>query len=840
MADPTHTYTRLPGKLQEELGISRNEYDGSRKSRNGPGRRKEQRKAARVEKKTKHVPTKRAAPGGGIPITASERECSTIVVKQPPVKSTSVQTKPIKSILKASKHQPIPSPPSSPPPKIARHVKDKLVKDDAEIAALEKALGVKASSKLPKSFEDDGLDELIEGLDGDVDALEARLGNRKKPEGYDWLEKKRRKMQAAVETEEISTNEGIFDQDVVEEGDSLDGSQDSGISDNDSGEENMTISEDLNEIGGEDEDGSDLEPSKATRQPKENPYVAPSMTANNITFAKYVPPSLRKSGPSQSEDLSRLRKQIQGLLNRLSEANMLSIVGEIEKLYQTNPRQHVSATILDVLLALLSDPSSLQDTFMILHAGLIAALFKTVGTEFGAQAIQRINAEFSHYYEIYNDRDMVDKRLLNLINVIAELYNFQVISSALIYDLIRQFLTELSETNTQLLLKIFRLAGPQLRQDDPSSLKAIVQLLQHQMTKTGEQAISTKIKFMMETMNDLKNNRLKTGIAASSISSEHIIRMKKTLGTLNQKRIKASEPLRIRLKDLHESDRRGKWWLVGSSYKDEGQDDVIQEANGWREKHDEIEGVSLQGDAAGELLQLAKEQRMNTSVRQSIFIAIMSATDYNDAYLRLKKFRLKKSQELEIPKVLIHCAKSEKVYNPFYTLLARKICSDRKLRMAFQFSLWDLFKQMDEAEEETVDENDREEDNLSLRAVVNLARMFGGLIAEGGLGLGVLKNLNLGYLQPKTRIFIEILLVTTILQSQTAAGGARHEASVREIFLKPKEMPEMARGLRWFLKKTVSKSDIAGSEEDKEVIKWGCKIARSALKGVMSEMLYDV
>ena len=50
-----------------------------------------------------------------------------------------------------------------------------------------------------------------------------------------------------------------------------------------------------------------------------------------------------------------------------------------------------------------------------------------------------------------------------------------------------------------------------------------------------------------------------------------------------------------------------------------------------------------------------------------------------------------------------------------------------------------------------------------------------------------------------------------------------------DIFLKPKEIPEMASGLRYFLRKVVSKSDIAASKADRAVVKWGCKIASDAL-----------
>ena len=286
-------------------------------------------------------------------------------------------------------------------------------------------------------------------------------------------------------------------------------------------------------------------------------------------------------------------------------------------------------------------------------------------------------------------------------------------------------------------------SGSQLRQDDPTALKDVVLLLQNAVARIGEDNLSVRTKFMIETINNLKNNRMKTGIIASNLTSEHTIRMKRTLGSLNTRTIRASEPLRIGLKDIRDTDKRGKWWLVGASYKDENRNDqdiAVPETK--LQPYPPSGDAEMLDNGGADLLQLAREQRMNTDVRRSIFVSIMSATDYRDAHLRLLKLHLKKIQELEIPKVLIHCAGAEKIYNPYYTLIARRLCSNRKLRMAFQFSLWGLFKRMGEGEdgiEEELDDHDEQDDALGMRSIVNLAKLYGILIAEGGLDLSIMK-----------------------------------------------------------------------------------------------------
>ena len=744
---------KLPRKLLDEVGVSESDHKRPRKKPYGPTNRKEQRKAARVQKKSSHF----ASHAARIPKHKSPREGrgkdkegangSAVIVPQPPTKVTSIQPQPLKSILKAPKSTPqtseaiesIVSP--SPPPvaKPARRVQEQLAADDAEIKALEKALGIKDKKKLPKSFVDDGLDDLLDGIDDAVGLNGSGGGKRKRTENEEWLERKRQKAQRSNSAISDPAGSGTSDDDEKSAGS---GSEEhsEGLDEDDGNSTNQSGSDEddgVSIVGEEDDSPPPISASKK----RENPYVAPIARISASNEEKYIPPSLRHKGlgGSGSEDLSQLRRQIQGLLNRLSEANLTSILNEVEKLYRGHPRQHVSMVLLDLLLGLLSDPTSLQDTFIILHAGFIAAVFKAIGPDFGAQAIQRITEEFFANFDSKADFDSTGKKCTNLTSLLAELYNFQVISSNLIYDFARLFLNNLSEINTELLLRVVRIAGQQLRQDDPSSLKDIVIQLQRVVAQMEAESLSVRTKFMIETMNSLKNNRMKTGIAASAITSEHTLRMKKMLKSLNQRTIRASEPLGVGLKDLQDKDKRGKWWLVGASYRIDTGDDISQKQPSPEIEKDWEDGSDRIG-VAGDLEQLAKEQRMNTDVRRSIFIAIMSSSDSGDAHVRLLKLSLKKSQELEIPKVLVHCAGAEKVYNPFYTSLSRRICRDKKLKMALQFSLWDVFKRMGEAEDGA--EGDEDEDangKLELRSIVNLARMFGVLVAEDGLSLGVLK-----------------------------------------------------------------------------------------------------
>jgi nucleolar MIF4G domain-containing protein 1 len=118
---------------------------------------------------------------------------------------------------------------------------------------------------------------------------------------------------------------------------------------------------------------------------------------------------------------------------------------------------------------------------------------------------------------------------------------------------------------------------------------------------------------MVETIINLKNNRAKAATATSVVISEATVRMKKFLGKMSDKGRSKSEPLRVTLADIRNIEEKGKWWLVGASWK-----------------NDDFPLVSNDIEKPGEdaLISLAREQRMNTDIRRAIFIALMGSEVY--------------------------------------------------------------------------------------------------------------------------------------------------------------------------------------------------------------------
>ncbi|KAK9448157.1 uncharacterized protein V1518DRAFT_385909 [Limtongia smithiae] len=684
-------------------------------------------------------------------------------------------------------------------------------REDEDILYYARKLKVK-NGKLPKSAEDDGLDDLTEGLD--LQFLDDLLGI------------KTTKKKAPQRIESSDEDEGESDSSIPDDNEDQEG----GRSDDNDDEDDDSDEDD--EITEQSDDKTEIASTKEVAPPKrerENPYLPPSTPATSAapaTGGRYVPPSLRhklSQDNSDSEDAIRLRRQCQGLLNRLSEANIASIVAEYQQMYLSNSRQNMTSTVTQLIIESTAQRAVLLDSFVIVHGALVASLYKHVGIDFGAHFVQTLVENFDKYYSSGSR----GKECSNLMVLLSQLYTFQAVGCGLVYDFIRLFIQQVNELNTELLLKLIQNAGGQLRHDDPAALKDIITSLQKAVQAVPASSLTPRTKFLIETVTSWKNNRLKQ---TSAISLESISRMRKYLGNI----AKTAEPLRASLDDIRNVETNGKWWLVGAAWS--GSHAALH-ADGAQDADVDVVAVKdILDTAAPDWLALARTQRMNTDVRRAVFVAIMGAEDYVDANERLMRLKLKRTQEREIPYVLLHCCAGEKEFNPFYAYLAAVLCKQRSMAKTFQFALWDFFKTLDsslgEDDEESDDDKEdvddvrflgrEESDSTRRRKVKNYARFYAILLGEGRLGLDVLKNVNfltctedlLEFMRYLFKAMFNHIRVRSARQKDRLAG----EKALIQLIIKIKDNETLLKGIEFLLKVRLA------AETKKERMKWGANI----------------
>lgn len=689
---------QLPFALQQELGIERN--NAQKGYKNSIRSRKDQRRASRVEKK-QHVRGGQSQPHGRRRADFDDEDEDEDHVRHVPAKklppakqAVSKSTPKPVSILKKSA-PPSPDPPSPSPesdnesqesddesessdasshsssPGLvldagSRSYKDKQAEEDADIAALEKRLGLRGK-KRGKTADDDGLGDLLGELDEEDEYDDQK---KRKREGDDWLKSKRRK---AAQPEPESDDTGSeLDEEDMELGSDIEDDFDDGDDDG----------EDFSGFDSDQKAPEDAPPARI----RENPYVAP-VTATAST-SKYIPPSLRKAQSANGQSLERLRRQVQGQLNKLSESNIISILDEVEKLYRTNPRQDMTSTLIDLILSSFCTPAALQNTFVILHASFISAIYKVIGIDFAASLLRDLVSRFSTYHTT----TVTTKEPLNLISLLSNLFTFNVVGSPLVYSFIQLLVSPLSESNSELLLRLIRDCGPQLRQSDPSALKNIVLMTQSAMTdlETKGQPISVRMKFMLETITDLKNNKLRESTTNSGLTREHITRMRKALGSLSSRSLRGTEPLRITLDDIQNSDKKGEWWRVGARW--DGHDHLQTSKSAEQDQDIADDDLLPAEDREPDYSTLARTYSLTTPLSISIFTAIASSPNAITAHAALLKLPLKNAQLPEIPRVVLRCCAAEPSYNPFYFILSKRLCSlgdkSKKVAKAFEFAAW--------------------------------------------------------------------------------------------------------------------------------------------------------
>lgn len=717
-------------------------------------------------------------------------------------------------------------------PHVSKAVQDRLDEDDAQIAKLEKKLGMKGKKSIPTAFKEDGLDEFWEELGGEEH--EESAGERQRKSEYDeWLAQKRGRSQAGRERQvkQANSEDEGGSRGGSELGDSADDSE--GEDDNDAFE---GFDDDLNgDSGAEHSDAGEAEDSPPKRV-KENPYVAP--TTGDSAVAKYVPPSLRKA--AGSEDNTALRRRLQGLLNRLTESNIQGILKDVEGVYAAHPRGLVTSLLVEAIMAQTSNAATLSDTFFVLNGSFVAALYKVIGESFGSHIVTRIVEDFRQEYanakEVLADgSQVVPKPPSNLVNFLSNLYVFQVVGCSLIFDFIRLLLDEMSELNTELLLRVVRTSGKLLRKDDPQALKEVAGSLQSALAAIDPNQVTERTRFMVDTITDLKNNKLKAGLQESAIVTQHVTTMKKFLGTLNTRRSTTTGPLRIGLKDIEESQTKGKWWLVGASFA--GKTETPKDGEPGKEEASDEESSDEDLDLFfPDYIRVAKEQGMKTDTQFAIFAALAGASDHNDAYIRFQKLSLNKNHRREVAFVLIQAAGAEQPYNPYYALVAKKMCGDGRIRFAFQDRLWYLFRRLGESVFEEDGDEDEDEDAVGLGEdrLANIGRMAGSLVASSSLSIKVLKCLDIPSIKKKTSFFLDQMMAAIFRDCRKRDKGG--DETLERIFKEATGSPVLAAGLHFFLgklTKSIGKSKKV-KRADVDTVKEGCKRARVVLETSMS------
>ncbi|XP_073533790.1 nucleolar MIF4G domain-containing protein 1 [Phyllobates terribilis] len=720
--------------------------------------------------------------------------------KEPPVKKATVTAKRPDSKKRKKKKK------LSKEEARKKHLLEANEKEDKEIKRLERSLRMnrrRNKSSLPQAFTQDGLDYIL----GVLEPGGANFGLYDDEEEEANTAEKLHKLYKGVDEEETGKDEGS-DEEGSEMGDDTDGEGE--IMENyvdKGGDSEEELSEEDEAVEREPEDSEEEIAEEDDDQPEEVPNaedvdepVVITKTAPGLDN-KYVPPHLRRSADAadakRREELERLRKSVKGLMNRLSEPNMASISGQLEELYMSNSRKDMSDTLSDITLNACITSAKMPDRLMMEHVLLISILHHTVGIEVGAHILETVVKQFHDQHGDVTDSKECD----NLLTFIGHLYNFHVIDSCLVFDILKKLVSTFTERNIELVLLLLKNVGFSLRKDDALALKDLICEAQNKAGAVDKKLQDqSRVRFMLEIMLALKNNDMRK---IPGYDPEPVEKLRKLQRSLVHNNVSGSDTrLRVSLENILEADKIGRWWIVGSSWSGApmiGQSTAKTSA-------------PAVGKVSAKIMDLARKQRMNTDIRRNIFCVIMTSEDYLDAFEKLVKLGLKDHQEREIVHVLIDCCVQEKAYNPFYAFLSSKFCEyDRRFQMTFQFSMWDKFRDLG---------------SLSATTFSNLTHFVSHLIKSKSLPLSIFKVMEFSELDKIKVSFLRQVLNKLLMDTEAD--------DLAVIFGKISDNPKLGmlrEGLKLFISHFLLKNDHAKrTAQEAELLAQKADLAVKALQ----------
>ncbi|KAG4285735.1 hypothetical protein FPRO06_06995 [Fusarium proliferatum] len=504
-------------------------------------------------------------------------------------------------------------------------------------------------------------------------------------------------------------------------------------------------------------------------------------------------------------------------------ANILSIVKSVEELYQNNARGDVTDVITDAIVAQISKPESLPDQFFVLTGGFAAAIYRLIGSSFGSVLIRRIVEDFGSHYEQaskgQNAESAIQKEASNILALLSQLYVFEVVTCKIIFDYMERLLSDLNEINVELLLRICRMAGRMLKQDDQQSLKHVSGVLNQSVSKVGYINISARTKFMVETITDLTKGKKKARGLDFTVVSEHVQRMKKRLGELKSqsRRLDGLAPMGVGLVDIEGAETRGKWWLVGASVPttllDKSKKGHVSDAE--MSDHEDMDIV------LPDYPKKARAQGLSGTAQIAIFTALMTASNFEHAYRQFVNLRLKKDDQLALATVLVQCVGSEMQYNPYYALVGGKAClSNSRIRFAIQDRLWKIFRSLGESMFGEAPEEDESADAERMkdeRRIANVAKFYAALVADGTLNIAILKPLELPEANHWTSMFVQLFIIALLKECRSKKKSTEEDMKLKKIFGVARDLPGLAAGIHWMIRKKVRRTKLVSAKESQKL-----------------------
>ncbi|KAJ6260928.1 Pre-mRNA-splicing factor [Drechslerella dactyloides] len=452
----------------------------------------------------------------------------------------------------------------------------------------------------------------------------------------------------------------------------------------------------------------------------------------------YIPPARLQALQFQITDKSskeyqrmaweRLKKAINGLINKVNTSNIKSIVPELFQENLIRGRGLYCRSIMKAQAAAL--------TYTPIYAAM-TAIINTKLPQVGELLVKRLVIQFRKAFK-RNDKAVC----LSSTTFIAHLVNQQVAHELLALEILMLLLMQNpTDDSVEIAVGFMREVGAYLAEMSAKANEAIFDAFR---SIVHESSIDKRVQYMIEVLFQVRRDKYKDNpivreeldLVEEEDQITHQI-------NLTDDDIETQDTLNVFKFDTHYEEhenlyKRTRAEILGDASGSEDED-------GSGEEEDEEESDEEQDEKEKQLLIQDQSNTNLVNLRRTIYLTIMSSIDFEECCHKLMKISLPAGQEPELVSMIVECCSQERTYAKFYGNIGERFC---KLNRLWQ----DLFEKSFMNYFETIH-------RYEINRLRNIARFFGHQLANDAINWQSLSviHLNEEETTSSSRIFIKIL-----------------------------------------------------------------------------------
>ncbi|KAG7732799.1 hypothetical protein KL932_005362 [Ogataea haglerorum] len=472
---------------------------------------------------------------------------------------------------------------------------------------------------------------------------------------------------------------------------------------------------------------------------------------------KYVPPAKLKAllaesnVPYASEEYQRLqweklKKQINGEINKVNTENIKDVVLELFKLNLIRGKGWLVRCIMKSQV--------LSQAYTAVYASLICVLNSKI-PELGKLLVSRLILQFRRAYK-NNDREICKASVIFL----SQLVNFQVCHDIVALQLLFLLLEHPTDTTVEIACALLQNCGQFLSENSSVALNAVFERLG---TIRTEDLVSRRIQLLIqEAFKQRKNNYNGAPVIVEEL--DLVEDDDKVTHTMNlDDKLKAHEILNTFQFDQeygkHEKEydelRRQILGLEDDSSRNESEDES---------EDDETDYV------AQEQIRDLTESEL-TNFQKTVYLTMMSSINHEEAVHKLLKLQPVDPERKEqmLVDMIVKCCAQEKTYSKYYALVGEKLISvNGKWMKAF---------------DEVFVENYTNCHQYELSLIRNIGSFWGHMFASDKMGWEVLQIVQLT--EEDTNSASRIFLKFVFVKMQDELGLKKLKVRLSEDYIQP-------------------------------------------------------